>query len=151
MPTYNPDSKDFEIISILKENARLTYSEIGEKVGLSRTAVKNRMSAMEEAGLIKGYRAVIDPLAALGMMPFVINIETRPENFDEAKAYLEQADEVLTLVQTSGRCHLLAICTGKDVPTMRNRVNDIYRTLPGILSINANSVLEVIKGDIIPD
>lgn len=151
MQTEDMDQKDQMILSLLKENARLTYSQIAEKVGLSRTAIKNRVSALEQSGIIKGYHAFIDPFASTGRMLFVINIETKPEHFDHAKAYFEQAEETITLIQTSGRCHLLIICTAKDLPAMRTRLNDIYRTLPGIVSINAHSILEVIKGNILPD
>ena len=42
----NLDEKDNQIIALLLENARLTYSEIGEQIGLSRVAVKNRVKLM---------------------------------------------------------------------------------------------------------
>lgn len=145
------NAKDAEIIALLKANARLTWSEIGEKVGLSRTAAKNRVKALEESGIIKGYHAVIDPLASPEMMPFVINLETKPENFDEARAYFANAEDTIMLIQTTGRCHLLAICVARDGTAMRNWINSAYRTLPGIETINVHSVLEMIKGRIIPE
>ena len=48
----NLDEKDNQIIALLLENARLTYSEIGEQIGLSRVAVKNRVKLLEEQGII---------------------------------------------------------------------------------------------------
>lgn len=60
MKNHVPDEKDCNILSIIRENARLSYSEIGEKVGLSRVSVKKRMSDMQEEGIIRGYRALID-------------------------------------------------------------------------------------------
>ena len=51
------DEKDNEIIRLLCENARLSYSEIGERIQLSRTAVKTRVSDLEEMGIILGYHA----------------------------------------------------------------------------------------------
>ena len=42
------DKLDNAILDLLRENARMSYSDIGEKVGLSRVAVKNRMNAMEK-------------------------------------------------------------------------------------------------------
>lgn len=50
------DKLDNKIIEVVKENARLTYSEIGEKVGVSRISVKKRMEALEEKGIIQGYK-----------------------------------------------------------------------------------------------
>ena len=42
------DEKDNEIINLLLKDARMSYSDIGEKVGLSRTAVKNRVAVLEK-------------------------------------------------------------------------------------------------------
>ena len=50
------DTTDQKILKLLIENARLSYSEISEKVGLSRVAVKMRINAMEERGIISGYQ-----------------------------------------------------------------------------------------------
>ena len=151
MPTDELDAKDSAILQLLKNNARLTYSEIGEQVGLSRTAVKNRVSALEKSGVIKGYQAIIEPVASPAMMPFIVNVETRPECFDEAKSFFQAADETKTLIQTSGRCHLLAICIAPDVTSMRNWINVVYRKVPGILNINTHSILDIAKGHILTD
>ena len=47
------DEIDNKILEIIKDNARLTYKEIGDIVGISRVSVKNRMGAMQEKGVIK--------------------------------------------------------------------------------------------------
>lgn len=146
------DEKDNQIVNLLLKDGRMSYSDIGERVGLSRTAVKNRVTALESSGIIKGYRAVIDPHQSPEMMTFVVNVETNPEHFDAAMQIFAKAPETVTLVQTTGRnCHLVAICVSEDVKTMRNFVNHIYRTVDGILSINAHTVLDVVKGSIIPE
>ena len=145
------DEKDNEIINLLLKDARMSYSDIGEKIGLSRTAVKNRVATLEKNGIIGGYRAVINPQESPEMMTVVVNIETKPEHFDEAKQIFAEAPETVTLVQTTGNCHLVAICVSEDIKTMRTFVNHIYRTVNGILSINAHSVLDVLKGNIIPE
>jgi DNA-binding Lrp family transcriptional regulator len=144
------DEIDNKIVDLLLQDARMSYSDIGIQVGLSRTAVKNRVVALENKGIINGYRAIINPQESTEMMTFIVNIETNPEHFDSAKQVLSEADEVITLIQTTGRnSHLTAICVSEDVKTMRDFVNHIYRTVDGILSINAHTVLDVIKGSII--
>lgn len=145
------DETDNRIVQLLLKDGRMSYSDIGEKVGLSRTAVKTRIAALERSGIIKGYKAIIDPQSAPEMMTFVMNIETKAENFDECKQIFCDAEETVTIVQTTGNCHLVAICLSPDVKTMRTFVNNIYRRVPGILSINAHSVLDVVKGSIIPE
>lgn len=46
------DEKDNEIINLLLKDARMSYSDIGEEIGLSRTAVKNRVANLEKNGII---------------------------------------------------------------------------------------------------
>lgn len=151
MQIHGIDETDNRIVQLLLKDGRMSYSDIGAKVGLSRTAVKTRIAALEHSGIIKGYKAIIDPQSAPEMMTFVMNIETKAENFDECKQIFCDAEETVTIVQTTGNCHLVAICLSPDVKTMRTFVNNIYRRVPGILSINAHSVLDVVKGSIIPE
>ena len=54
------DKIDHAILDLIKDNARMSYSEIGNAVGLSRVAVKKRMDVMETSGVIRGYKTVID-------------------------------------------------------------------------------------------
>ena len=145
------DCIDNKIINLLLEDGRLSYSEIAERVGLTRTAIKNRISALEEKGIIEGYRAVINPHNVPEMMSFIINIETIAEKFEQTKEYLVTLEETHTIIQTTGNCHLMAICVVPDVKTMREFVNSVYRKMEGITSINAHAVLDVIKGTIIPE
>ena len=145
------DNIDNRIVNLLLRDGRMSYSDIAEIVGLSRTAVKSRIAALERSGIIKGYKVVIDPQAAPEMMTFIMNIETKPEDFEECRRIFAEASETVTVIQTTGRCHLVAICLSKDVATMRNFVNTVYNNVSGILSINANAVLDVIKGSVIPE
>jgi DNA-binding Lrp family transcriptional regulator len=145
------DEKDNEIVRLLLQDARMSYSAIGEKVGLSRTAVKNRVTALEKSGVIGGYRAVVCPQKSVGTITFVVNVETNPEHFDNALQAFAQAPETVTLIQTTGRnSHLLAVCAAEDVNGMRDFVNHMYRTVNGILSIDAQAVLDVAKGSLLP-
>ena len=54
------DDIDNRILDAIRDNARLTYKEIGDIVGISRVSVKNRMDVMQEKGVIKGYATMID-------------------------------------------------------------------------------------------
>ena len=49
----NLDELDQKIIQLLIENARISYSDIGEETGISRVAVKARIQAMEKKGIIQ--------------------------------------------------------------------------------------------------
>src|SRR5436309_5509610 len=60
------DQTDWKIICELQQDARLSSNELGRRVGLSAPATAERVRKLEDAGVITGYRAHIDP-AKLGM------------------------------------------------------------------------------------
>ena len=109
------------------------------------------MTALEKSGIISGYRVVINPLESPEMMTFLVNIEIKPEYFDDAKEAILQESEIVTLIQTTGKCHLIAICVSEDVKSMRSFINHIYKSVKGVLSVNAHTIIDVIKGSIIPE
>ena len=53
------DEIDKIIIHLLKENGRMSLTELGEHIGISRVAVRKRIKKLEETGIICGYKAVI--------------------------------------------------------------------------------------------
>ena len=55
----NIDKLNWAILESLQDNARLSFSEIGRKVGLSSPAVAERVKKMEDAGIIKGYKTEV--------------------------------------------------------------------------------------------
>lgn len=59
------DEINWTLLSELQRDARISYSELSRKVSLSPPAVAERIKRMEEAGVLTGYRAVVDP-ARLG-------------------------------------------------------------------------------------
>jgi Lrp/AsnC family transcriptional regulator, leucine-responsive regulatory protein len=60
------DSVGWKLVVLLQEDARRSYSELGRIVGLSAPAVAERVRRLEEAGIITGYHAAVDP-ARLGL------------------------------------------------------------------------------------
>jgi Lrp/AsnC family leucine-responsive transcriptional regulator len=59
------DETDWQLLHELQQNARLSFSELGLRVGLSSPAVAERIRKMEDAGIIKGYHAEVN-IAKLG-------------------------------------------------------------------------------------
>jgi DNA-binding Lrp family transcriptional regulator len=57
------DAVDRMIVSLLRENARRSFQDIGSKVHLSAPAVKRRVDRLERDGVIRSYTAVVDPAA----------------------------------------------------------------------------------------
>lgn len=57
------DDRDLAILAALQEDARATLADVGGQVGLSASAVHDRVRKLEQQGAIRGYRAVVDPEA----------------------------------------------------------------------------------------
>src|SRR5690606_12869579 len=55
------DARDWQLLEALQQDARQGYAELGRQVGLSAPAVAERVHRLEEAGVIAGYRAIVDP------------------------------------------------------------------------------------------
>jgi DNA-binding Lrp family transcriptional regulator len=59
------DGLDERIVTLLRKDARSSYAEIGQQIGLSAPAVKRRVDRLRRSGVIRGFTALVDP-AALG-------------------------------------------------------------------------------------
>jgi Lrp/AsnC family leucine-responsive transcriptional regulator len=70
------DERDLAIVAALQADARATYADVGARVGLSASAVHDRVRKLEHFGAIRGYRAVVDP-EALGLFVTAL-IEASP-------------------------------------------------------------------------
>ncbi len=57
------DAIDRKIVTLLRENARRSFKDIGKHVHLSAPAVKRRVDRLEDEGVVRGYTAVVDPAA----------------------------------------------------------------------------------------
>jgi Lrp/AsnC family transcriptional regulator, leucine-responsive regulatory protein len=74
------DAIDLKICGALQENARLTYADIGARVGLAASSVHDRVRKLERTGVIRAYRAEIDfDQAGLPITAFVA-LALRPES-----------------------------------------------------------------------
>lgn len=81
------DELDQKIVQLLVDNARISYSDIGEVVGLSRVAVKARISALEEKGIIEEYTTVINPQKISGAVSCYFEIEATPSACRKSRRY----------------------------------------------------------------
>ncbi len=90
----------WKILESLQQNARLSFAELGRKVGLSTPAVAERIHRLEEAGVITGYHAALD-MTKLGVPIRVLVRLTLPGGevqFGRAVAALRELPEI-------SRCH----------------------------------------------
>ena len=117
-PNTRPlDHTDWELLRRLQENARLSYHELGRQIGLSATAVAERVRRMEQSGVITGYHAQVDP-AQVGL-PISALIQTTciRNRCLYTNALQSEFPEVIEYHRVTGRnCGVLKVC----VPSVRH-------------------------------
>lgn len=104
------DSTDWSILRELQQDARLSYNELGRRVGLSAPAAAERVRRLEGAGVITGYGARVDP-AKMGL-PLLALIELRcaPGKCLLKTSTAEEFPEILEIHKLSGSyCSLLKV------------------------------------------
>lgn len=139
------DELDQKIVRLLIENARVSYSDLGEKIGLSRVAVKARIQALEQRGIIEEYTTVINPQKISGAVSCYFEIETTPGSLSEVIDILNGDDTVTQIYRVTGRdkLHVHAVAaSGEEMETFLHAVID---TLPGVVSCSCNIILSRIK------
>lgn len=79
------DEKDKQILNLIKGEARMTYQEIGNALGISRVAAKKRVKKLEDEGIIRQYNTYIKRDDEITML---IDIITKPDGFDRVLEYV---------------------------------------------------------------
>jgi len=109
-PTGGVDGKDLDIIEALQVNARMPLSELGRRIGMSQPAISERVKRLEEAGVIEGYGARINP-RALGLgLTAIVRVRTTHE---QIKACLKRFAEIPHIIEvhriTGEDCFVLKV------------------------------------------
>ena len=90
------------ILQVLQENARISYTELGRQVGLSAPAVAERVRKLEEAGIITGYHASINPVKVGYTMLAIIRIGATGTTFNKCAEAVKAMPEVLECHRITG-------------------------------------------------
>ena len=129
------DGLDQKIVRLLIENARSSYSDIGDKIGISRVAVKARIQAMEQKGIIEEYTTV----------SCYFEIETTPRCLAEVTETLLQNDIVTQIYRVTGKNKLHVHAVAASAEEMEIFLHTVIDELPGVVSCSCNMILSRIK------
>ncbi len=139
------DELDQKIVRLLIENARISYSDIGAKIGISRVAVKARIQALEQKGIIEEYTTVINPQKISGAVSCYFEIETTPSALAEVTDILNQQETVTQIYRVTGKDKLHVHAVASSAEEMEVFLHTIIDTLPGVLSCSCNMILSRVK------
>src|SRR5262249_53872725 len=88
------DAVNRRLLSELEQDARLSTAELARRVNLSPPAVAERVRRLEQAGVITGYRAVIDPRAVGYPLAAVVRIRPAPRQLPKVAEIAAQVPQV---------------------------------------------------------
>ena len=96
------DAKDRKILSLLQEDSRLPYAEIGTQVGLAASSVHDRIRKLERGGLIRAYRAEVDLERAGYPITAFVSLALRPASPQEMPARIAEFPLVESCYSVAG-------------------------------------------------
>src|SRR5512135_1701093 len=96
------DPTDWNLLRLLQENARLTFSELGRQVGLTAPAVAERVRKMEDSGIIVGYHAEINPTRVGYPVLAIIRIGSTGSTFNKCAEAVRKMHDVLEAHRITG-------------------------------------------------
>jgi Lrp/AsnC family leucine-responsive transcriptional regulator len=104
------DKVGWQLLRALQEDARLSFSELGRRVGLSSPAVAERVRRMEDMGIVAGYRATIDP-TRLGFPTLAfIHLRLNGDQYARVAAMARNLSEVIECHHVTGMdCFLFKV------------------------------------------
>jgi Lrp/AsnC family leucine-responsive transcriptional regulator len=135
------DATDERILRLLVRNARATWREVGDEVGLSANAVAQRVRRLEQVGVVRGWTAVLDPALDGGtgsaLVLLRVTTEAEVEPLEQAIAALPAVVEVLDL---SGPWDYQVRVRFRALSELYDATNAL-RVLPGVVGIETRTVL----------
>lgn len=148
------DTTDRAILRELQDDARLSYAEIGRRVGLSSPAVQERVRKMEDAGIIKGYRAEINP-KALGLPIMAItrlmNIQGK-DNVIRVRELAKSLPQVLRCDAVTGQDEFIIQIVAESIESLEEVLHHFDNFAQLITSVVINTPVEhrIIDLDLFP-
>ncbi|HYE48706.1 MAG TPA: Lrp/AsnC family transcriptional regulator [Azospirillaceae bacterium] len=141
------DRVDRAILTILQEAGRIPNSELAERVHLSESACLRRVRALEEAGVISGYAAIVDQ-AASGRAESVfvrVTLEKQTEQIlSDFEAAVREVDQIMECWLMSGDADYLLrviVAGASDYEMLHNK---ILTRLPGVARVHSSFALRTV-------
>lgn len=144
------DNFDRRILQMLQADGRISNVELANRVGLSPSATLRRVQDLERRGVIRGYRAMLDPVAmGQGFVAYVgvgLSRHTRQEQreFETAMASAEQVRECHNI---TGTIEYLLRIEAADLAAYKHFHTEVLGALPQVSTITSYIVMDSPKDD----
>ena len=144
------DEKDRQILRELSQDGRISNLDLAERVALSPSACLRRVAALETAGVITGYRAVLDPVKmGIGFTAYMaVGLSEHSKRAQEAfERAVAQAPEVRECHNITGSVEYLLRVEAADLSSYKTFHTDVLGALPQVATITTYVVMGSPKDD----
>ena len=132
---------DQALLSLLRNNARASVSDLARTLNLSRSTVQNRIARLEASGVIRGYSLALGGEYTANQVEAHVSIKVHQKLTARTNRALEQISAVAQLYAVSGEYDLLAIVQAQSLEAL-SAVLDQIGNLEGVERTNSAVVLE---------
>jgi len=139
------DNIDMKILRLLQEDGRMAHSAIGKEVGLTGPSVHARIQRLEEAGVITGYSALINPeLIEQGMLAYIrIQTTVTEDLFEVFETYVSENPVILECHDMAGEDSYFLKVRISGTKELQELIAEIRRYLPGCRTITSIAMLTI--------
>ena len=132
------------ILDLLKGDARMSFRELGDKIGMSRVAAKKRVQKLEDEGVIKGYNTCIYREDEITMF---IDIVTIPGKYEDVLKYVStQASYIRQVFRTTKENHIHIVAVSDSARNLAHLIRMLRKKCgDDIEELHCHAVKEVIK------
>lgn len=142
------DEFDRKILANLRRDGRMTFTELAEKVGLSKTPCQQRVKRLVESGVIVGFRAIVDP-ARVGLDHVAFTevklSDTREQALKDFNAAVRQIPEVEECHMIASSFDYLLKVRTPDIRRYRSVLGEKISTLPHVASTSTFVAMETVR------
>ena len=147
------DRIDFEILRLLRKNARISNKEIAEKVGLAASTCLVRIRLLQSSGVISGFHAEVNP-SSLGVgLQAMISVRLRRHFKPDVEAFREHAlglPEVVQLYHVAGPIDFLLHVWSRDSNHLRDLAMTAFTSREEVAHIETELLFEHIRSADVP-
>lgn len=133
------DDVDLLICEELLVNGRLSYRELGDRVGLSAPAAADRIKRLEQRGVIKGYQAVIDYEVIGFPIQCIIRLNTSTGSGDQIDSILADMPEVIEANRVTGAESHVVRALAKTTAHLELLLHDLWGVADSVTNIVTSS------------
>jgi DNA-binding Lrp family transcriptional regulator len=137
------DAIDREIVALLQDDGRMTLTDLAQRVRLSVSRCQRRVRALEEGGVVRGYRAVVDPAAlGLGFEVLVFATLDRPDSVDAFDAAVAGVPQIIEAQRLFGEPDYLIRVVSADLEAYQQLYESVLIRLPGVTGLTSTIVMK---------